>query len=152
MLTRTFYPTIFRNGTRSRDPFRDFQGIQEQMNRLAERALSPRSTEYPPLNVWSNQEELVVQAELPGFAAADIDISVVQNTLTVRGSRSPEEMKEGESFHRRERWSGKFVRSLELPFEVANDQVEAEFKNGVLSIRLPRAEEHKPKKIAVKTA
>lgn len=151
MLTRTLSPTVFRNETRARNPFLDFRHIQEQMNRLVDRASYPRSTEYPPLNVWSNQEELVVQAELPGFAADDIDISVVQNTLTVRGSRQPEELKEGESFHRRERWTGKFVRSLELPFAVTSAKVKAEFKKGVLSIRLPRAEEHKPKKIVVKT-
>mgnify|MGYP003960436027 CR=1 FL=1 len=152
MLTRTFYPTVFRNRTRARDQFCDFRHIQEQMNRLVAGARLSGSSEHPPLNVWSNQEELVVQAELPGFAAADIDISVVQQTLTVSGSRKPEELKEGESFHRRERWTGQFERSLKLPFEVASDGVEAEFKSGVLSIRLPRAEESKPKKIAVKTA
>ena len=152
MLTLTFYPTVFRNRTRARDQFCDFRHIQEQMNRLVAGARLSGSSEHPPLNVWSNQEELVVQAELPGFAAADIDISVVQQTLTVSGSRKPEELKEGESFHRRERWTGQFERSLKLPFEVASDGVEAEFKSGVLSIRLPRAEESKPKKIAVKTA
>lgn len=152
MLTRTFYPTVFRNRTRTRDPLCDFRHIQEQMNRLVAGARFSRPNEQPPLNVWSDQEELVVQAELPGFAADDIDISVVQQTLTVSGSRKPEELKEGENFHRRERWTGKFERSLKLPFEVASDGVEAEFKNGVLSVRLPRAEESKPKKIVVKTA
>jgi len=152
MLTRTFYPTVCRNRTRSRDPLRDFRYVQEQMNRLVAGTQFPRSSEHPPLNVWSNQDGLIVQAELPGFTADDIDISVVQKRLTVSGGREPEELKDGESFHRRERWSGKFERSLELPFEVKSDGVEAEFKNGLLSIRLPRAEESKPKKIAVKVA
>ena len=106
----------------------------------------------PPLNVWSNEDETIVQAELPGLAADDIDISVVQNTLTLRGSRNPEGLKEGESYHRRERWTGRFVRSLELPFEVENSKVEAEYKHGMLRIRLPRAEQHKPKKITVKAS
>ena len=152
MLTRTLFPSAFRNGTRLWDPFRDLRHIQEEMNRLVDQVWYPRATEYPPLNVWSNEEETVVQAELPGFAPEDIDISVVQNTLTLRGSRKPEELKEGETYHRRERWTGQLVRTLELPFEVDSDKVEAEFKSGVLSIRLPRAEEHKPKKIEVKAS
>ena len=152
MLTRTLFPSVFRNGARLWDPFRDLRHIQEEMNRLVDQVWYPRVTEYPPLNVWSNEEETIVQAELPGFAPEDIDISVVQNTLTLRGSRKPEELKEGETYHRRERWTGQFVRTLELPFEVDTDKVEAEFKSGVLSIRLPRAEEHKPKKIEVKAS
>lgn len=152
MLTRTLFPTVFRNGTRSWVPFRELSEIHKEMDRLFDRTRTPRSTEYPPLNVWSNEDEAIVQTELPGFAADEIDISVVQNTLTLRGSRKPEELKEGESYHRRERWTGQFVRSLELPFEVDNSKVEAEYKHGVLSIRLPRAEEHKPKKIAVKAS
>ena len=154
MLTRTFFPTVCRNQARQGDPFRYLRHIQREMNGLMDRSGLPgtRSTEYPPLNVWSNEDEVVVQAELPGFAAEEIDVSVVQNTLTLRGARKPEELKEGESVHRRERWAGKFVRSLEVPFDVDGGKVEAEFKNGVLSIRMPRAEEHKPKKIAVKTA
>jgi len=152
MLTRTFFPTVFRNGTRTRDPFRELRHIQDEMNRFFDWTWRPGATEYPTLNVWSNEDDVVVQAEVPGFAPEDIDVSVVQNTLTLRGSRKPEELKEGETYHRRERWTGKFVRSLELPFEVDSGKVEAEYKNGILSIKLPRAEEHKPKKIAVKAS
>jgi len=152
MLTRTYFPALFRNGTRTWDPFRDLRRVQDEMARTLDRGAYPRSSDYPPLNVWSNEEETIVQAELPGFSAEDLDLSVVQNTLTLRGTRKPEEIKEGETYHRRERWSGQFVRSLELPFDVVGDQIEAEFKNGVLSIRLPRAEEHKPRKISVKAS
>jgi len=152
MLTRTYFPALFRNGTRSWDPFWDLRRAQSQLSRAFDQGSYSRSCDYPPLNVWSNEEETIVQAEVPGFTAEDLDVSVVQNTLTLRGSRKPEDLKEGEAYHRRERWSGEFVRSLELPFEVASDQIEAEFKNGVLSIRLPRAEEHKPRKIAVKVS
>jgi len=152
MLTRTFFPTVFRNSTRNWDAFRELRQIQNEMGRLFDRTWNPNSTEYPPLNVWSNEEETIVQAELPGFAPENIDISVVQNTLTLRGFRKPEELKEGESFHRRERWAGQFVRTLELPFAVDNGKVAAEYKHGVLSIQLPRSEEHKSKKIAVKAS
>jgi len=152
MLTRTLFPMAFRNGYRRWAPFRELREIQDETDRPIDPTWNPRSTEYPPLNVWSNEDETIVLAELPGFAADCIDISVVQNTLTLRGSRKPEELKQGESYHRRERWTGQFVRSLELPFEVDNSKVAAEYKHGVLSIRLPRAEEHKPKKIAVKAS
>lgn len=150
MLTRTLFPMAFRSAYPDWAPLRGPQRPQSEISRPANPARDPRSTEYPPLNVWSNEDETIVQAELPGLAADDIDISVVQNTLTLRGSRNPEGLKEGESYHRRERWTGRFVRSLELPFEVENSKVEAEYKNGMLSIKLPRAEEHRPKKIAVK--
>ena len=151
MLTRNFYPAVFRSGTRTWDPFGDLNRIQDEMNRL-EGTRRPGATEYPSLNVWNSEDDVVVQAEVPGFAPEDIDVSVVQNTLTLRGSRKAEELKEGETYHRRERWTGKFVRSLELPFEVDNGTVEAEYKNGILSVKLPRAEEHKPKKITVKAS
>jgi len=132
MLARTFFPPIFRNGPRAWDAFRDLRHIQEEMNHLFDQTWSPWSAEYPPLNVWNSPEDVVVQAELPGFAPDDVEISVEQNTLTLRGTRKPEELKEGETYHRRERWTGNFVRTLELPFEVAADKVEAEFGNGVL--------------------
>ena len=152
MLTRTLFPTVFRNGSRGWTPFRELRNIHSEMDRIFDRTWAPRSTEYPPLNVWSNEDETIVQAELPGFVADDIDISVVQKTLKKNGSRKPEGLKEGESYHRRERRNGKFARTLELPYEVDNSKVEAEYKHGVLSIRLPRAEEHKPKKITVKAS
>ena len=152
MLTRTLFPMAFRNGYRNWPPFREPREIQDEMDRPIDPTWNPPSTEYPPLKVWSNEDETIVLAELPGFAADCIDISVVQNTLTLRGTRKPEGLKEGESYHRRERWTGQFVRSLELPFEVDNSKVEAEYKHGMLSIRLPRAEEHKPRKIAVKAS
>ncbi len=151
MLTRGFYPSTYRGGERSLHPFRELQQIQDEMDRLFHRAY-PRATEYPPLNIWSNEEETIVQAELPGYSPDEIDISVVQNTLTLRGERKPDALQQGDTYHRRERRTGRFVRTVELPFEVDNSAVEAESKVGILSIRLPRAEEHKPKKIQVKAS
>ena len=149
MLTRAFYPATYR--ARNWSPFDDLRQIQSEMDRLFTQSY-PRYVDYPPINVWSNEDEVVVQAELPGYAAADIDISVVQNTLTLRGERLAEEPKNGETYHRRERPVGSFVRTVELPFEVDNGAVEADYVAGVLSVRLPRAEAHKPKKIAVKAS
>ena len=104
---------------------------------------------YPAMNVWTNEDGAFVTAELPGVAPEDINISVVNETLTVSGTRQRDEV-EGATYHRRERSQGKFTRSFELPFRIEGDQVEASFENGVLHIALPRAEADKPKKITVK--
>ncbi len=129
---------------------------REFMNRLLSDWLGvmedrPAPT-YPAMNVWMNEEGAIITAELPGIAPEDLDISVVGDTLTVSGERKPEELKEGETYHRRERGYGKFSRAFQLPFEVEADKVSATFKNGVLHITLPRAEADKPRKIAVKAA
>lgn len=150
MITRDLTRSSMRNPFRSWwDPFGQMQRFSEDFERAVDWVQRPLASEYPALNVWDNKEEVVVTAELPGFGPEDVEISVVQNALTLRGSRKPEELKQGETYHRRERWTGQFVRTLELPFEVDHDKVEARFHNGVLSIRLPRAPRNLPKKIAV---
>jgi HSP20 family protein len=107
---------------------------------------------YPAMNVWTQEEGAVVTAELPGLTAADIEITVVGDTLTLSGNRAANEVPEGAKYHRRERNFGKFNRVFQLPFNVEVDQVQAVFKNGVLHLSLPRAEAEKPKKIAIKAA
>jgi HSP20 family protein len=91
----------------------------------------------------------MVTAELPGVTVEDINISVTGDTLTLTGTRQRAEMAEGNTYHRQERGYGQFSRSLQLPFRIDANGVEATFRNGVLSITLPRAEEDKPKKINV---
>ncbi|MBX9771589.1 MAG: Hsp20/alpha crystallin family protein, partial [Candidatus Obscuribacterales bacterium] len=88
-------------------------------------------------------------AEVPGISPEDVDISLLNDTLTIRGSRKPDSLKEGESRHRHERGYGQFTRSLQLPFGVNSEQVQAHVANGVLQITLPRAEAEKPRKISV---
>jgi HSP20 family protein len=107
---------------------------------------------YPAMNVWTNENGAAITAELPGVEPEDIEISVVNDTLTLTGSRRPDELKEGERYHRRERGAGQFTRTFQLPFRIEEEQVEAQFKHGVLHISVPRAEADKPKKIAIKTA
>jgi HSP20 family protein len=107
---------------------------------------------YPAMNVWANEEGLVVTAELPGIEPETLDISVVDNTLTLKGNRAPEKLEEGDVYHRRERKYGKFTRTFQLPFDIEADAVEAVYEKGVLQITLPRAEADKPKKITVKAA
>ena len=101
------------------------------------------------MNVWTNEDGAVVTAELPGVAPEDIDISVVNETLTVTGTRSPEEV-EGATYHRRERTYGRFTRSFQLPFQIDGEKVEASFEHGVLHIHLPRSEADKPRRITIK--
>jgi HSP20 family protein len=135
-------------------PWREMDRLQREMNRLFS-DVSGRNRvapSFPAMNVWTNQEGAVVTAELPGVNPDDIDIAVVGDTLTLNGARQPEELQEGERYHRQERGFGKFTRTFQLPFQVEADKVEANFEKGILYISLPRAEADKPRKISVKSA
>lgn len=112
---------------------------------------TPRTARmFPALNVWEREDELYVEAELPGIRTDDLDISVVGHQLVLKGRRPDFQPEEGVSFHRRERGVGEFVRAVELPVEVNADGVEAKLTDGVLLITLPKAEAAKPRKIEVK--
>lgn len=135
--------------------WREMDRWQREMGRLFDE-FSPRrlrvAPAYPALNVWSNDVALLVTAELPGVSTEDIEVSVVGETLTLSGVRKPDELKNGARYHRQERGYGRFSRTLQLPFPVKVEDIEASFKNGALHIYMPRAEEDRPRKIAVKTA
>jgi HSP20 family protein len=128
--------------------------LRREMNRLfsdyPDRARLSAAPSYPAMNVWMDENSAIVTAELPGVLPEQIDISVENDTLTLRGDRQPDKEQESVVYHRRERRYGSFLRTSKLPFRVNPEKVDATFKNGVLSITLPRAEEDKPKKIAVK--
>ena len=135
-------------------PWREMDRLRRDMNRLftdwstqARRTVAPG---YPAMNVWMGQDSAVVTAELPGVNLEDIDISVEEDTLTLRGDRQRGELEEGVTYHRRERRFGSFLRTFQLPFRVDAAKVDATLKNGVLSISLPRAEEDKPRRIAIR--
>jgi HSP20 family protein len=129
--------------------------LQHEMNRMFD-AYAPQrmrvAPSFPAMNVWSNEEGLLVTAEVPGVDPKEIQVNVVNDTLTLSGERLPEQTAESACCHRQERGYGKFTRSLQLPYSVNTSKVEASFKNGVLQIRLPRKEEDKPKKIQIKVA
>jgi HSP20 family protein len=137
----------------SRSAWREMERLRREMNRLF--AEWPRQSRwdaapgYPAMNVWTDQDSIVVTAELPGVVLEDLDISVEDDTLTLRGTRQRDE-EEGAIYHRQERRQGSFLRTFRLPFRVDAEKVEATFKNGVLSIALPRAEEDKPRKITIR--
>lgn len=134
------------------DPWTQLGHMENEMNRMLSRYASPTSGEFPAFNVWGTADQAVVTMEIPGIDSKSIDISVAGSTLTVRGSRDPEQAEKGVSYHRGERWYGKFGKTIELPFSVEGDKVEARFSKGVLYITLPRSEAEKPKKVTVKSA
>ena len=107
---------------------------------------------FPAINIWANEDGVAVSAKLSGVTAENIDISVKENTVTIAGTREPITLDEGQKFLRRERRDGDFSRTFRLPFVVDSNGVEAVFKNGILNVSLPRAEEDKPRKISVKAA
>jgi len=123
----------------------------DHLSRAASGILAPSTSEFPPVNVWMDGDRAIITSELPGVAPKDVEISVAGKSVTLRGSRVTEEECEGECQHRRERWSGKFTRSIDLPYAVNQDKVEAKFTKGILELTLPRAEADKPRKIAIKT-
>jgi len=106
-------------------------------------------TAFPAVNVWEDNDAFHLEAELPGLKQEDVNIAVTQrNVLTLSGERKPEE---GEGrWHRRERGFGRFQRVLRLPAPVDADKVEAQLENGVLRLTLPKHEDAKPRRIAVK--
>lgn len=136
--------------------FSELESLQAEMNRAFSNQgyTRPwrRGTAYPPMNVWSSEDGILIDAELPGIDPKDVDISVMGDELTLRGRIQAQEAGKGEVFHRRERPTGEFTRTLQLPFRAAADSVKATYRNGVLRVTVPRGEEDKPKRIAVEAA
>jgi HSP20 family protein len=135
--------------------WREFDRLQREINQLSEPGVLKRGrgpVSFPAVNIWTNDDKTWVTAEVPGVDPKEIEISIVGSTLTISGSRNPEESDENSRYHRQERGYGKFSRPIQLPFNVDANKVEANFKDGILSINLPRAEEDKPRKISVKSA
>ncbi|MHC5211322.1 MAG: Hsp20/alpha crystallin family protein [Planctomycetota bacterium] len=104
---------------------------------------------FPALNAWADDENLYVEAEIPGLGLEDIQITVLGEDLTLSGERQ-DVLEEGTSHHRRERGVGEFTRTLRLPSAVDAQRVEAQLKDGILGITLPKAEALRPRRITVK--
>jgi HSP20 family protein len=130
---------------------REMQELRQRLNNLLSLEEDSAVTSmFPPLNTWVSEDAALVTAELPGADADQIELSVVNNTLTIKGTHCAPELSSKDMLHRQERPTGQFTRSVQLPFEVEADNVEARFCKGVLQIKLPRAESEKPRKIAVR--
>jgi HSP20 family protein len=145
------------------DPFREFAQLQERINRAfsdaygrsgsADEGFLTSGSWVPPVDIYQNGEhELVLKAELPDMTREDIDITVDNGTLTIKGEKKLSNEVKEEQFHRIERRYGTFSRSFSLPQTVDPGKVAAEYRNGVLSVRLPLREEAKPRQIKVDVA
>ena len=118
-----------------------------------EMPLAERTAGWMPAVDISEMDGYVqVKAELPGLEAKDIDVDVSGDILTLRGEKKMEEEKKEERYYCRERYAGSFQRSFQLPAGVEKEKVDAQFKNGVLTINIPKSAEAKTKKIQIKTA
>jgi HSP20 family protein len=134
------------------DPFREMVDMRREMDRLLQTALSGQEgmqTWALPLNVSETEDAYEIEASLPGVSPEDVEITLNNNTLTISGEVKQEEEKEDRTYHVRERRYGSFVRSITLPSAIKSDAIEARFENGVLKLRVPKAEEAKPKRIQI---
>jgi len=136
------------------EPFRDLVSLRDDFDRLLENFFGRGPIEKeefwaPVMDVVESNGNIEVKAELPGMKKEDIKVTVKDNILSVSGERKQEKETKDKTFHRIERYYGKFCRSIELPSEVDSDKVKATYKDGVLNITLPKPESAKPKQIEV---
>jgi HSP20 family protein len=140
-----------------RDPFTELEHLQRQMDNLFKNVAGveryPRRVGvYPLVNISEDPDHIYVRAELPGVSPEDLDITIKDQQLVLRGERKIPTEEKKVNYHRRERESGFFRRVLRLPAQVDPTKVEAVFKDGVLTITLAKPEEVKPRQISVKSA
>ena len=137
------------------EPFRNLSTLQEQVNRLFETSFksnadnSTMTTWAPAVDIYETENELVLKADLPDISEKDLDIRVENNMLTVRGERKFEQKVNEDNYLRIERTYGSFSRSFSLPNTVNTEAIKAEYKNGVLTVQLPKRAESKPKQVKV---
>ena len=138
------------------DPFRELHTLQSRMSRLFEEQYGGREESLvnsgafvPPVDIYEDQHGIQLKLEVPGIDEKDLNINVENNVLTVSGERKFEREQKEENFHRIERRYGSFTRSFTLPNTVDTDKITADYNSGVLSIRLVKREEAKPKQIKV---
>ena len=139
------------------EPFRDVISNQRDFERFFREAFSPAASEgelstrtwAPPVDIYENGDNLVLKAELPGINPDDVEIRVEDNTLYLKGERKFEKEVKEQNYHRVERSYGTFTRTFSLPNSIDSDKVAANFKDGVLTLTMPKKEEAKPKTIKI---
>jgi len=138
------------------DPYRMLFKLQDEINKAFHVAdsslpfLAERGTSFPRVNVWTGPEQSVLSAEVPGIAMDSIEVMVEGDTLTLKGERKPQDKVAPERYYRCERGHGTFGRSVRLPHRVDAARVTATLRNGILEIKLPKAQEERLHKIVVK--
>ena len=142
---------------RMRNGFAPLMQLQNEMNQWFENIFEDAPAQrgygarYPGVNVWEEGDAAYVEAELPGLSMDEIEVLVTGNEVTINGERKLAEP-ENATYQRRERASGRFSRTLTMPWAVDPDHVEAKLHEGVLTVKLPRSESCKPRKIQVLSA
>ena len=139
------------------EPFDGLNRIQSRINDLFEETFGrPRATSnspagvwFPPVDILESKDSYLIRAELPGMKKEDFNLELHDGTLTLSGERKFEEPANGVEYHRVERVSGKFSRSFYLPQTIKSDGIKATYRDGILEIHVPKAEEAKPKQIAI---
>jgi HSP20 family protein len=147
----SMHPFGFPGGA---DPFRELRRLQEEMGQLMG-AFAPTggltaAGGFPAVNIYAGHDGIALVAELPGVEKDDLEIHAQRDMLTIRGTRRPAAENE-QTYHRRERRSGAFTRTLQLPFRVDPERIEAQLENGVLRLSLSRPEEDKPRRIEIRS-
>ena len=138
-------------------PFRELDRMRQEMDRLTEglsRGVAGLSTAgvFPLINLTEDADRFYLRAELPGIQPDDLEISATANSIAVSGERRIAEENEGARYHRREREAGKFNRVVNMPDPVDSDKIEAECRNGVLTVTIPKSEKSKPRQISIKAS
>jgi HSP20 family protein len=139
------------------EPFRDLMTTQREFDRLFKEAFSPMFGEgelstrtwAPPVDIYENENNIVLKADLPGVDPKDVEVRVEDSTLYLKGERKFEKETKEENYHRVERSYGSFARSFSLPNSINAEKVKAEYKDGLLTLTLPKREEAKPKTIKI---
>jgi HSP20 family protein len=131
------------------EPFDGLNKIQSRINDLFGESFDRSWTWYPPVDVLESKDSYVLRAELPGMKKEDFNLEVKDGMLTLSGERKSEKRAEGVEYRTVERVEGKFSRSFSLPETVKHDGIQATYKDGILEIHVPKAEEAKPRRIEV---
>ena len=139
------------------EPFRDLVATQRDFDRLFREAFSPMFGEgevstrtwAPPVDIYETDENLVLKAELPGIDPNNVEIRVEDNSLYLKGERKFEKEVKEQNYHRVERSYGTFTRTFSLPSSISADKVVANYKDGILTLTMPKREEAKPKTIKI---
>jgi len=136
--------------------FLDFDQLRREMLRLLDTATGDGAAEpgagvFPPMNITQDDNNFYVRAEVPGIKPADISIFALRNRVSISGKREIPREHDRVSYHRKERPEGAFNRAVTLPSEVDAERVDARYTDGVLTLTLPKAEQAKPRQIAVRT-
>jgi HSP20 family protein len=143
------------------NPAADTANLSQRMERLFDEMVGRglwrgseerplRGSWVPAINILERQDAMVITADLPGLKAEDVEVTVEEGTLSIRGERKLEEASEGETYHRVERLYGVFERTFTLPNSVDVDKIEARFSDGEMVLTLPKREESKPRSVKIK--